>query len=240
MKRILFVAFTLIVASSAFAQSNLPPGKWWRRPEIVQQLNLAEEQQNKRETIFRTASTDLIDLRGEVEKQNVALRGELDQPQLNRQAIVRDAGLGYFVSGNTMRIVSRRDLRRDPSGPSYLRLIAALYTIQLALFVVQETAEATFAGVPAGSIMTLLLWGTLGQLPVAAVAALALRWLAIRFEAAVEEIQELVGLVEPSPGVVPALPPAVIPTEADTLHSQIARSALHKRGPPYLLRSCSI
>ena len=138
------------------------------------------------------------------------------------------------------RIVSRRDLRRDPSGPSYLRLIAALYTIQLALFVVQETAEATFAGVPAGSIMTLLLWGTLGQLPVAAVAALALRWLAIRFEAAVEEIQELVGLVEPSPGVVPALPPAVIPTEADTLHSQIARSALHKRGPPYLLRSCSI
>ncbi len=91
MKRVVLLAFTLVVATSAFAQTSLPPGKWWRRPEIVQQLNLAEEQQNKLETIFRTASMDLIDLRGEVEKQNIALRGDLDQTQLDRAAIRRDA-----------------------------------------------------------------------------------------------------------------------------------------------------
>jgi Skp family chaperone for outer membrane proteins len=89
-KRLLFAAVVLVFATSAFAQ-NLPPGKWWRRPEIVQSLNLAEEQQNKLETIFRTASGDLIDLRGEVEKQNIALRGDLDQSQLERAAIRRDA-----------------------------------------------------------------------------------------------------------------------------------------------------
>lgn len=89
-KRLLFAAVVLVFATSAFAQ-NLPPGKWWRRPEIVQSLNLAEEQQNKLETIFRTASGDLIDLRGEVEKQNIALRGDLDQSQLDRAAIRRDA-----------------------------------------------------------------------------------------------------------------------------------------------------
>jgi Spy/CpxP family protein refolding chaperone len=89
-KRLLFAAVVLVFAVSAFAQ-NLPPGKWWRRPEIVQSLNLAEEQQNKLETIFRTASSDLIDLRGEVEKQNIALRGDLDQSQLDRAAIRRDA-----------------------------------------------------------------------------------------------------------------------------------------------------
>jgi Spy/CpxP family protein refolding chaperone len=89
-KRILFAAVVLVFAASAFAQ-NLPPGKWWRRPEIVQSLNLAEEQQNKLETIFRTASGDLIDLRGEVEKQNIALRGDLDQSQLDRATIRRDA-----------------------------------------------------------------------------------------------------------------------------------------------------
>jgi Skp family chaperone for outer membrane proteins len=89
-KRVLFAAVALVFATSAFAQ-NLPPGKWWRRPEIVQSLNLAEEQQNKLETIFRTASGDLIDLRGEVEKQNIALRGDLDQSQLERAAIRRDA-----------------------------------------------------------------------------------------------------------------------------------------------------
>ena len=91
MKRIALTVLTLALATSAFAQTNLPPGKWWRRPEIVQSLNLAEEQQNKLEAIFRTASSDLIDLRGEVEKQNIALRGDLDQPQLDRAAIRRDA-----------------------------------------------------------------------------------------------------------------------------------------------------
>jgi len=90
-KRIsIVVAFVFIAATSAFAQ-NMPPGKWWRRPEIVQSLNLSEEQQNKLENIFRTASGDLIDLRGEVEKQNISLRGDLDQSQLDRAAIRRDA-----------------------------------------------------------------------------------------------------------------------------------------------------
>ena len=91
MKRLLLVVLTLAVATSSFAQSNLPPGKWWRRPEIVQTLNLAEEQQEKLETIFRTSSSDLIDRRGEVEKQNITLRGDLDQPQLDRAVIRRDA-----------------------------------------------------------------------------------------------------------------------------------------------------
>lgn len=90
MKRLLLGALVVVFATSAFAQ-NLPPGKWWRRPEIVQSLNLSEEQQNKLETAFRTASSDLIDLRGEVEKQNIALRGDLDQSQLDRATIRRDA-----------------------------------------------------------------------------------------------------------------------------------------------------
>ena len=91
MKRIALALLTLALASSAFAQANLPPGKWWRRPDIVQILNLSEEQQEKLETIFRNASGDLIDLRGEVEKQNINLRGELDQQQLDRAIIRRDA-----------------------------------------------------------------------------------------------------------------------------------------------------
>ncbi len=89
-KRIALALLVTAIATSAFAQ-NLPPGKWWRRPEIVQILNLSEEQQEKLETIFRTSSSDLIDLRGEVEKHNITLRGDLDQPQLDRPTIRRDA-----------------------------------------------------------------------------------------------------------------------------------------------------
>jgi Spy/CpxP family protein refolding chaperone len=89
-KRFVLAALVVVFAASAFAQ-NLPPGKWWRRPEIVQSLNISEDQQNRLENIFRTSSGDLIDLRGEVEKMNITLRADLDQSQLDRAAIRRDA-----------------------------------------------------------------------------------------------------------------------------------------------------
>ena len=85
MKRLLVMAL-LVVATTASAQ-QLPPGRWWRAPRIIETLGLTEEQQTRLEAIFRGAANDLIDRKAEVEKQNVALRGELDQRALNRQAI---------------------------------------------------------------------------------------------------------------------------------------------------------
>jgi len=86
LKKPILIAFAIAAfAASAFAQ--LPPGKWWRRPEIINQLALTEDQQTRLDGIFRVSAGDLIDLRGDVEKQNIALRGELDQPQLNRANI---------------------------------------------------------------------------------------------------------------------------------------------------------
>jgi hypothetical protein len=89
-KRWAFAALSLLLATATLA-ADLPPGKWWRRPEIVQALGLSAEQQNRLETIFRGAANELIDLRGEVEKQNIALRAELDQPQLDRRNVQRIA-----------------------------------------------------------------------------------------------------------------------------------------------------
>ncbi len=85
-KRVALALFALGFAASLFA-ADLPPGKWWRRPEIIQQLQLSDEQQTRLDGIFRTNADDLIDLRGSVEKANVALRAELEQPQLDRQKI---------------------------------------------------------------------------------------------------------------------------------------------------------
>jgi Skp family chaperone for outer membrane proteins len=117
-KRIALALLILAIASAAFAQSSLPPGKWWRRPEIVQVLNLSEEQQEKLETIFRNASGDLIDLRGEVEKQNINLRGELDQQQLDRAIIRRDAqklsdARGRLFERELAMLVDRRAVLND-------------------------------------------------------------------------------------------------------------------------------
>lgn len=91
MKKTFLIAIVMAAfAASAFAQ--LPPGKWWRRPDVINRLELSADQQDKLDGIFRASASDLIDLRGAVEKENIALRGELDQPQLNRTNIQHIAG----------------------------------------------------------------------------------------------------------------------------------------------------
>jgi len=85
-KRIALALCALGFAASLFA-ADLPPGKWWRRQDMIQQLQLSDEQQTRLDVIFRATADDLIDLRGGIEKANIALRAELDQPQLDRQKI---------------------------------------------------------------------------------------------------------------------------------------------------------
>ncbi len=116
-RRILLTLATLFVAVGAFAQ--LPPGKWWRRPEIVQALNLSDEQQDRLEAIFRSSAIDLIDLKAEVDKAAIALRGELDRPQLDRAAIRRMAtrlseARGRLFDRELTMLVEMRSVLTDP------------------------------------------------------------------------------------------------------------------------------
>jgi len=128
--------------------------------------------------------------------------------------------------------------RRVPSAsePSYLSLLAILFSIQLAAFAVQEVGEALIGGLSTGTAVDLLLWGTLGQLPIAAVAALTLRWLCARIEAAVGAIR---ALARPS---LPAWPPAAVAILVPAAPGGapqtflVAASSLTWRGPPSYLR----
>lgn len=81
------VGALLLTAAVASAAEGLPPGKWWNRPEVVKKLALTGEQRTRLDEVFRTSAPTLIDLKGEVEKRSIDLRGQLDQEQLNRQAI---------------------------------------------------------------------------------------------------------------------------------------------------------
>jgi hypothetical protein len=141
---------------------------------------------------------------------------------------------GVFVVG-VARILSGRSIRPD-SAPPFLRLLAAMFTIQLAWFAGQEAIEALVAGAPVASAADLLLWGTLGQLPVALVAAAGLRWLLARVEAAVTEIH--IGLTSIPKQLF--LPGIAIPSWACTDRAlslaSVAGASLAKRGPPSSLR----
>src|SRR5258708_16457261 len=93
---------------------------------------------------------------------------------------------GVFVVG-LARILSGRPIRAD-STPPFLRLLAAMFTIQLAWFAGQEVVEALVAGAPVASAADLLLWGTVCQLPVALVSAADLRCLLARVQVSITEI----------------------------------------------------
>jgi hypothetical protein len=118
MRRLAIAAIALFTVSSAFAQP-LPPGKWWRRPEIIQTLALSDEQQDRLETIFRASAAELIDLKADIDKANIALRGELDRPQLDRVAIHRIAthlseARGRLFDRELMMLIEMRGVLTDP------------------------------------------------------------------------------------------------------------------------------
>ena len=91
--------------------------------------------------------------------------------------------MGALLVIGASRLLTARP--NDPvASPSYLPLLSTLFTVQLSCFVAQETIESLLAGSAPASAMHLVLFGTLGQLPIAAVAALALKWIAARIETA--------------------------------------------------------
>jgi hypothetical protein len=139
-------------------------------------------------------------------------------------AAARSAGL--TPPGHRWRVTAR-----------YLDLLPALFLAQLLVFMGQETIEAWAAGGHVPSVVEQLLWGALGQLPAAALAAGVLTWLLTRLEAAWTTLVGGVArlLDEPAPPV--SVRAAQTGTDAPRRLASAFPSAFRKRGPPSLLGS---
>lgn len=63
-----------------------PPGIWWKNPDIIQKLTLTADQQKRMDDIFQQSRIQLIDLKANVEKQEVTLEPMLDSnpPDTNK------------------------------------------------------------------------------------------------------------------------------------------------------------
>jgi hypothetical protein len=121
--------------------------------------------------------------------------------------------------------------RLEPgSAPPFTRLLAVMYTVQLACFGVQETVEALAGGGHPMSAPLLLLWGTAGQLPVALAATLALRWLLGRVSPALAALR-----LPATPAYERAGLTLVLPALAFATRPVLARVVIAdhpRRGPP--------
>jgi hypothetical protein len=156
---------------------------------------------------------------------------------------VVSAGIGGLLLVGLLVIAAARSLSSCQAGwrrRSTLRfsdLLPALFVAQLLVFAGQETVESLAAGgghVP--SALELLLWGTLGQLPAAAIAAAVLAWLLSRLEAAWTVLLDGATRLLQDP-FIPAIASPRRPALAANMRLASAFSAaFRKRGPPL----CSI
>ena len=142
-----------------------------------------------------------------------------------------------FVIG-LARVLGGRSVRLN-SAPPYLRLAAVLFTIQLAVFAGQEVGEALAVGMPVDSAAHLLLWGTLGQLPVAVVAAAGLRWLLARVESAATQLRVALVSIPQQISQTGIAVSVWVNLDRGLVLKPATCASLAKRGPPSSLRISS-
>jgi hypothetical protein len=135
------------------------------------------------------------------------------------------------------RFISSPPGRAIAGGPSYMRLLGEMFTIQLVFFALQETVESMTAGTAIATAPHLLLIGSVGQLPVAVLGALALKWLLVRFEAAVAAIR--VALASVPTSMAPLIVVDSAWSQDDLVRRPIAGASLAQRGPPPSVRFSS-
>lgn len=115
MKKLVLAASMLLLLTTSLGAQQMPPGKWWRRPEVVRILTLSPEQQSRLDEVFRSRADALIDAKAEVDKLQVSLRGELDRTQLRRAEIQKiaerlNAARGTLFSAELMMLVDMRQV----------------------------------------------------------------------------------------------------------------------------------
>ena len=158
-------------------------------------------------------------------------------PTLAKTALgVATAGLvAALLIVGAARLASGRPVRPGTS-PALMPLLSLLFTVQVVVFIAQETIEAVVAGVPPHGVISLLLLGSVGQLPVALVAALAIKWLAARVEQAVFSLN-----LELSRGWTISPTGVISPVRArpavQTALAEASPASFVKRGPPRHLLS---
>jgi Spy/CpxP family protein refolding chaperone len=77
LRNLRWLRFTLLAAALAGAVPavaqvpDVPPGKWWKRPRLVEALHLTPDQQQRLEEIFARSRRGFVDLKAEVERRQI-------------------------------------------------------------------------------------------------------------------------------------------------------------------------
>ena len=80
MKQTLIIIAVLAVAGPLAANDfDLPPGKWWENPRLVNHIGLADEQQDQIRGIVYQHARKMINLKADVDRAGLDLADSVDQ-----------------------------------------------------------------------------------------------------------------------------------------------------------------
>ena len=108
-------AFALPAAAQ---MPEVPPGKWWKRPRMVESLALTAEQQEKLEATFAKNRRSFVDLKGDVEKRQIDLEELLtkkgtDAKKISDATDALEQARGRLGKARTMMIVEMKGILTD-------------------------------------------------------------------------------------------------------------------------------
>ncbi len=100
-----------------------PPGMWWKNPDLAQKISLSADQQKRMDDIFQQSRLQLIDLKANVEKQEVMLEPMLsaNPPDTNKVLAQIDHVAGAraeLEKANARMLLGIRGFSPPTSGPS--------------------------------------------------------------------------------------------------------------------------
>ena len=67
---------------------DLPRGKWWRMPGVASELNISSDEQAKLDDLYYKHRNQMIDLKSESKKEQIALEWFIEKEKLDESACV--------------------------------------------------------------------------------------------------------------------------------------------------------
>lgn len=111
----LLLGASLAGVPAAAQMVEMPSGKWWKRPQVVQQLGLSAEQQQRLEEVFLKNRRAFVDLKADVERRTFDLEDllaarDVDPKKVAAASEALEQARGRLGKARTMMVVEMRGI----------------------------------------------------------------------------------------------------------------------------------
>ena len=102
-----------------------PPGKWWKRPRVVQLLKITPEQQDRLEEIFSRNRKSFVDLKADVEKNQIDVeelvsKKDSDPKKVSAAVDALEQSRMKLRKSMTMMFLEQRSVLTQPQWQQFL------------------------------------------------------------------------------------------------------------------------